>query len=86
MSVSAKFQLPRFHESKRNYASGGWPGGWVAGWVAGLVAGWLVPCTFYSHIVVQLASLQDFKPSGNSQVGPSVAKMHPFPSSILLLQ
>ena len=34
---------------------------------------WLVPRTFYSHVVVQLASLQDFKRSWNSQVGRSVA-------------
>ena len=32
-----------------------------------------VPGTFYSHFVVQLASLQDFQHSWNSQVGPSVA-------------
>ena len=57
----SKFQLPSFHGSKRNYASGGWVGGRV------------VPRTFYSHVVVQLASLQDFKQSWNSQVGPSVA-------------
>ena len=34
---------------------------------------WLVPSKFYSHVVVQLASLQDLNPSWNSQVGPSVA-------------
>ena len=38
------------------------------------VGGWPVPRTFYSHVVVQLASVQDFKPSWNSQIGPSVAK------------
>ena len=37
------------------------------------MVGRLVPCTFYSHVVVQLASLQDFKPSWNSQVELSVA-------------
>ena len=46
---------------------------WV-GWLSSLYVGWLVPHTFYSHFVVQLARLQDFKLSWNSQVGPSVAK------------
>ena len=38
-----------------------------------VVGGRLVQRTFYSRVVVQLASLQDFKQSWNSQVGPSVA-------------
>ena len=52
----SKFQLPSFHRSKTNYDRGGW----------------LVSRTFFSHVVVQLASLQDFKQSLNSQVRPSV--------------
>ena len=37
------------------------------------MGGWLVPRTFYSHVMVELASLQDFKQCRNSQVGLSVA-------------
>ena len=43
---------------------GGGVGGWVGGWS---------PVGKYSHFVVQLARLQDFKQGWNSQVGPSVA-------------
>ena len=42
--------------------------------------------TFYSHVVVKIASLQDFKQSWNSQVGPSVATIWGWamPSSVQL--
>ena len=55
------WQRCRVARGKNMMASGGWSGGRV------------VPGTFYSHFVVQLASLQDFQHSWNSQVGPSVA-------------
>ena len=70
-----KFQLGTFHRSERNYASGGWVAQdmwwivqdmwWVAQdmWWEGCAGYVVVPRTFYSHFVVQLARLQDFKQS-----------------------
>ena len=49
-SLATSYDVWR-RRARQNYAGVGWSGGWS------------VPGTFYSHFVVQLASLQDFQHS-----------------------